>query len=166
MPCADSSMALLVLYGIQLYTTQRIATSTINFKTQVATQDTWVCYKFRETSHFKTAWSLLFPCWQAACLWQTWVWELFHTLTYLGKIQVKRQKVLKQHRIGNLKILTGKEAYRTVIWSYCFLWTIVVSLDPDTLIWCLLSPSEARWLRTTVRLFLQWRCCLWLELHL
>lgn len=85
-PVLTAVLALLLLYGVWLYTIQLTATSTLNFKTRVATEETWVCYKFRKITHFKTVSNLLFPCWQAACLWQTWVWELFHTLTYLGKI--------------------------------------------------------------------------------
>lgn len=42
--------------------------------------------KLRKTSRFKTASSLPFPLRQAACLWQTWVWESFHTLMCLGKM--------------------------------------------------------------------------------
>lgn len=79
-----------------------------------------------------------------------------------------RENTLKQHRIGNLKIFTGKEAYRSHWnWSYCFLWTSVVFLVWDTgFVWCLFFPSEAQWVDTPVRTFSKWRCCLWLELCL
>lgn len=61
MPHADSSMALLALYRGQLHTAQIIASSTKSFRTQMATHNTYVCYKLKKNSHFRTVLSLLFP---------------------------------------------------------------------------------------------------------
>lgn len=81
------------------------------------------------------------------------------------------ENTLKQHRIGNLKIFTGKEAYRTeieVIASCGQVWCSLFETQDLVfiLVWCLFFPSEAQWVDTPVRTFSKWRCCLWLELCL
>lgn len=113
MSYADSRLESLVIVWVWLYTIQLTATSTMNFKTRAATEETWVCYKFRKNRRFQDSVKSTLPLLASSMFMADLSMRIISHL-YMGKIQARWQKnTLKQHRIGNLKIFTGKEAYRT-----------------------------------------------------
>lgn len=168
MPYADSRLESLVIVWVWLYTIQLTATSTMNFKTRAATEETWVCYKFRKNRRFQDSVKSTLPLLASSMFMADLSMRIISHLYILGEDTGQMtEKYSETAQNWQSQDIYRQRSISHPNWSYCFLWKSVVFLVWNRgLVWCLFFPSEAQWVNSPVKTFSKWRCCLWLVLCL
>lgn len=112
MPCADSSsMALLALYRVGLYTIQLIATSTYELKNTSCYSRYMGMSQVQKNLTFQdSVESILHLLASSMFMADLSMGIISHPYILREDTGQMAENNVKQHRIGNLKIFTGKEA--------------------------------------------------------